>query len=174
LKIDSKKIVEALIFTAPEPITDAHLAKTAGVDKQDVIRLIDELNSSYEHTGRSFRIKKIAGGYHFYALPEFSEFIDEAFPDKKYPQLTRAVIEVLAVIAMEQPIHKKYIEKIRGTACDAQIKRLLELGFITPVSRMNTPGRPYLLATTHKFLKHFGLGKVEDIPNLDELKELLD
>ncbi len=107
-------------------------------------------------------------------MPDYSPYLEEAFPDKRYPHLTRSVIEVLAVIAMEQPVTKKHIEKIRGTRCDQQVKALMELGFITPVSRLDAPGRPYLLGTTIKFLKHFGLSRIEDIPTIEELRELLD
>ncbi|MFP4460392.1 MAG: SMC-Scp complex subunit ScpB [Candidatus Zixiibacteriota bacterium] len=174
MKTNEKKIIEVLIFASPEPIQSKLLAEVADIPKDQVSEVVGQLNSDYERTGRTFRIKKLAGGYTLYTLPDFSKFLEQAFPEKNYPHLTRSMIEVLAVIAMEQPVTKKYIEKIRGTDCAQQIRQLMKLGFITPVSRMNTPGRPYLLGTTKSFLKHFGLSRIEDIPTISELKELLD
>jgi segregation and condensation protein B len=174
MKPNEKRIIEAIIFAAPSPVADTILCNITDTPKKEIQAVIDEINADYTRTGRPFRITNSGGGYFFNTLPEYADYLDQAFPEKKSPHLSRAAIEVLAIVAIQQPITKRQMEKIRGSSCEQPIKKLIELGFITPVSKLDTPGKPFLFGTTNKFLEHFGLARIDDIPTIEELKELLD
>ncbi len=167
-------IVEALIFASTEPVSESKIAKAANIDTEEVRKSIDALNIAYRETNRSFEIRFVAGGYAFYILPDYAPWIDDLLGRNKEFHLSRAMFETLAVIALKQPVTKPIIEKIRGVNSSAPVTSLAKLGLITIRGRSDGPGKPFLYATTPKFLKLFGLNRPEDIPSFEELEKLFD
>ena len=171
-QIYPETIIEALIFAAPEPVNDAKLAKIAGVHREEIPTFVESLNSSYERQGRSFRIRKIGGGYSIYVMHDFAPWIEELLGKDKDMHITRPMFEVLALISLKQPVTKPIIDKIRGVNSQAPLAHLIKSGLITISGRARTPGKPFLYNTSKKFLKIFGLNSSEDIPSFEELQKM--
>lgn len=163
-----KPTVEALIFCSPSPVKLNKIQEIVKTEKQKIVKTIEQLNEDYKKSGRSFTIRKIAGGFQFYALAEFSPYIKELKKTKPIVLSTPA-LETLAMIAYRQPITRPEIERTRGVESKGVIRNLLEKDLIKVAGRKDIPGKPILYKTTDFFLKHFGLNSISELPKIDEL-----
>jgi len=160
------RLIEALLFATAEPIGEEvlirHLEEAA-----DVNGLLQELAEAY--AGRGVNLVRLAGGWAFRTAPDLAAKLRiERLVARK---LSRAAVETLAVIAYHQPVTRAEIEQIRGVALGkGAIDALLEAGWVRPKGRRAGPGRPLLWVTTPGFLVHFGLGSLNELPGLDELR----
>ncbi len=170
--VQHKKIIEAILFSCNEPITLKRLGEITELSGEIIIKYIEELNKDYELTDRAFRIEKVANGFQLYTLPEFSPWVRMVYHSYQH-KLSKPALEVLAIIAYNQPITKGEIEKIRGVDCSGPILTLLERKLIQITARAQTPGRPFLYSTTKEFLRYFGLNSLDDLPQKDEIEEFL-
>lgn len=168
LSLDTKRIIEAILFCAHEPISPRKLGLILKRSEREVNTAIENLNYEYERDGHSFRIHKIVAGYQLYTLPQYAEWIKLFFAPKR-PKLSKAAREILAIIAFKQPITKPEIEKIRGVDSTSTLHYLLEKKLIRIAGRAKKLGAPFLYCTTKEFLKYFGLSKIEDLPREEEL-----
>ena len=160
------RLLEALLFAAPEPLTEAELARYLGQDI-DIAPLVRELAASYD--GRGVNLVRVAGGWMFRTAPDLApELRSERVVARR---LSRAAVETLAIVAYHQPVTRAEIEAIRGvTLARGTLDRLLEAGWVRPAGRREAPGRPLIWATTPAFLAHFGLDSLKDLPGIDELR----
>jgi len=162
-------IIEALIFSTHHPLTPQRIAELLEVKSQKAIkRAIHALNGQYEHTGRSFRVEQVAGGYQLLSLPEFGDYLKRLHQKEIDSKLTKAALETLAIIAYKQPILRADVEAIRGVACGETIRSLMEKHLVKIDGRAEEPGRPILYGTTKRFLELFGLNSVKDLPQSDD------
>ncbi len=167
-------VIEALILASPEPITTRKIIEVfEDLNSKEVAEAVNELNQKYSDQENSFRIRNIAGGYQFYIIPEYTGFVEELFSRRRKLRLTRAALEVMAIIAYRQPVTKIEIEQIRGVASDGVVHNLLEKKLITITGRAESVGRPLQYGTTAEFLKFFGLNKINDLPKMAEIEELI-
>jgi segregation and condensation protein B len=168
-----KAIFEAILFVAKRPVTIKDLRKIcpddARIKESEIAALIEEIKVEYIQSGRSFRIIEIANGYQMRTSPDYAPHIARFFQLNKAENLSQPALETLAVIAYRQPITKAVIEGVRGVDSSGVIKSLYEKGLIKIAGRLEVPGRPFIYATTKKFLEHFGLKTVEDLPHRNEL-----
>jgi segregation and condensation protein B len=160
------RLLEALLFAAPEPLGHDDLARRLG-EGADVAMLLGELAEHY--AGRGVNLVRLAGGWTFRTAPDLAaELKSERLVSRK---LSRAAVETLAIIAYHQPVTRAEIEAIRGVAlARGTLDRLMEAGWVRPKGRREGPGRPLNWATTPGFLMHFGLDSVDELPGLDELR----
>jgi segregation and condensation protein B len=160
------RLVEALLFAAPEQLSEEELALRLG-DEADVAALLRELGESYAERG--VNIVRLAGGWTFRTAPDLAPNLrSERTVSRK---LSRAAVETLAIIAYHQPVTRAEIEAIRGVAlARGTLDRLLEAGWVRPKGRRDSPGRPLTWATTPAFLAHFGLDSLNELPGIDELR----
>jgi segregation and condensation protein B len=160
-----RRLVEGALFTAPGALSAAKLASLVGaVTAADVRIAVSELNSLYERGGHAFRIEEIAGGYRMLTRPDLSETLATFFAKRSKDRLSRAALETLAIVAYKQPATRAAVESIRGVASDSVLANLVDLGLIRVSGQADAPGRPTLYATTKKFLDHFGLRSLRDLP----------
>ena len=163
---ESVRIAEALIFAAPQPITEQELARRlpAGTDVAAIVVAI-----SRAFAGRGIHLTRVAGGLAFRTAGDLAYALaGEATPPQK---LSRAAMEVLAIIAYHQPTTRAEIEEIRGVATSkGTLDILIETGWVRLRGRRKAPGRPVTFGTTPGFLAQFGLEQVGDLPGLEELK----
>src|SRR5262245_27062969 len=160
------RLIEAIFFATAEPISLAALAQRLP-EGTDVMELVEELRGLYANRGVT--LMEIDGRYAFRTAPDLAARlqIEREVPKK----LSRAATETLAIIAYHQPVTRAEIEEIRGVALSrGTLELLMEIGWIEPKGRRRTAGRPVTWRTTAAFLDQFGLGKVEDLPGLEELK----
>lgn len=160
------RLLEALLFAAPEPLSEHDLAARLG-DDADLRGLLAGLAEAY--AGRGVNLVRLAGGWTFRTAPDLAPFL--ASERTVARKLSRATVETLAVIAYHQPVTRAEIEAIRGVAlARGSLDRLMEAGWVRPVGRRDSPGRPLNWATTPAFLAHFGLDSLAELPGVDELR----
>ena len=169
-KLDNKtklKLLEAFIFASPEPVK-LNLLKQFEDNDNNLIKLLKELELKYQDFG--FNLININETYCFRTSEEVSSLLN--IEQEASKQLSRAATETLGIIAYHQPITRSQIEEIRGVSLSkGTLDILFEIGWIKPGKRLELPGRPSTWETTNKFLDHFGLSNVNQLPGLDELKE---
>ncbi|TVP90271.1 MAG: SMC-Scp complex subunit ScpB [Thioalkalivibrio sp.] len=170
-------VLEAVLFAASEPVPVKDLVAACAVadaaaGRAEVEAALERLSDHYRD--RSIELVRSAGGYRFRVRQAFSGHVQAAQPER--PQrLSRALLETLAIIAYRQPVTRAEIEEIRGVAVSTQIMRTLtERGWVHVVGHKEVPGRPGLYATTRVFLDDLGLGRLDELPPLDALRELVD
>src|SRR5436190_1094794 len=163
---DQLRLLEALLFAAPAPLSEAELAERIGLEA-NVPGLLQELSANYAERG--VHVVRLAGGWTFRTAPDLAPFLVTERPVAR--KLSRAAVETLAIIAYHQPVTRAEIEAIRGVAlARGTIDRLMEAGWVRPTGRRETPGRPLNWATTPAFLAHFGLDGLNELPGIDELR----
>lgn len=168
---DKKSIIEALLFVSNDPITKNQLQEIIkNVSAEDFSKFINELNEEYSRTGRSFRIEEIAGGWQIRTRPEFSIWIKTMLNIQRRERLSGPALETLAIIAYKQPITKAEMEGIRGVNVDWVLSSLVDKGLARITGRKEVAGRPFMYGTTTRFLEHFGLASLKELPEVEELK----
>ena len=167
--------IEAVIFASEEAVTLQTVRQVTGrdLDSAEFQSIIEKLNAEYAQTGRTFHIHRIAGGYRFLSRPEFSDILKKLLAPNIRRRLSQSILEVLAVIAYNQPVTRGEIQQIRGVSPDYAIDRLLLRGIIEVRGRADSPGRPLQYGTTKEFLDLFHLSSLKDLPKLREIKEIL-
>jgi segregation and condensation protein B len=162
------RLVEAALFAAPAPVARAQLAELLG-EGADLDGVLKTLVARYARAG--VVPVEAAGGWMFRTADDLGPILARSFaPPRK---LSRAAVETLAVIAWHQPVTRTEIEALRGASVSGEIfEALTALEFIQPAGRRETPGRPVLWATTDAFLAHFGLARIQDLPDWRQVKEL--
>ncbi|OPX24523.1 MAG: SMC-Scp complex subunit ScpB [Candidatus Cloacimonas sp. 4484_140] len=174
MKNNLKKSIEVLVFASDKPISAEQIARFLEIDNsQNIDKLIEKLNLEYSEQGRTFCIRKVAGGYKFATDRQYYHLIEKLYEEKKDISLTSSALEVLAIVAYHQPITRPKVDAIRGVNSQYHIKNLLEVKLVKIAGRMKTFGRPLLYTTTDKFLEFFGLNDIEDLPNLHQIRELM-
>ena len=169
-KLDHKiklKLLEAFIFASPEPVK-LNLLRQFDDDDDNLVKLLKELELKYQDSG--FNLININNTYCFRTSEEVSNLLN--IEQEASKQLSRAATETLGIIAYHQPITRSQIEEIRGVSLSkGTLDILFEIGWVRPGKRLELPGRPSTWETTNKFLDHFGLSNINQLPGLDELKE---
>ena len=160
------KILEAILFTSPEPILEKDLQDKI-INKDKIHSLLLELKNFYSNRG--INLIKTGNTWSFRTSSEVSNEL--IILKKQKRKLSRAALETLSIIAYNQPITRAEIENIRGVQMGrGSIDNLMEINWIKPKGRRNSPGRPTTWATTDIFLEHFGLDSIDSLPNKQELK----
>jgi segregation and condensation protein B len=159
--------IEAIIFAAPKPVRGSELQAQLpeGMELQSVLPLIE---ARFDGTS-GIELCRVGDGFAFRTRAEIAERLNTQRQVER--PLSRAALEVLAIVAYHQPITRAEIEEVRGISLSrGTIDILLELGWIKPRGRRRTPGRPLTWGTSPAFLDHFGLETLTDLPGLDDLK----
>jgi segregation and condensation protein B len=161
------RVIEALIFASPAPV--ARRALLPYVENEDQITdVITSIAARYDERS-GVELSQTDGQYAFRTRADVAAFLTLERPIQR--PLSRAALEVLAIIAYHQPITRSEIEEIRGISLSrGTVDILLELGWIKPRGRRRTPGRPLTWGTSPAFLDHFGLEGVDELPGIEDLK----
>ena len=163
---DVERMIEALLFAAAEPLSEADLADRlpAGSDIQAGLAAL-----ALRYAGRGVELAPIAGAWRFQTAADLAFLMTE---ERETPRrLSRAAQETLAIIAYHQPVTRADIESVRGVqASSGTLEALLNLGLIRMRGRRRSPGRPVTWGTTDGFLEHFGLAAIADLPGAAEMK----
>ncbi|HHY09926.1 MAG TPA: SMC-Scp complex subunit ScpB [Firmicutes bacterium] len=159
---EAEILVEGLIFAALKPIKAKEIAQIIDLDAKTVAALVQRIKERYAKG--ALLIKEVAGGYQMVTRPELAPWIEKMGRPVINAPLTLASTETLAIIAYEEPITKAAIEEIRGVRSDSALNSLLERELIRELGRKEAPGRPILYGVTEKFLQHFGLKSLDELP----------
>ncbi|MBT4053866.1 MAG: SMC-Scp complex subunit ScpB [Candidatus Marinimicrobia bacterium] len=169
-----RKIIEALLFASPEPLTQAKVNGIFNPETPNLKEVVLKLNEQYVHDDHAFEINEVAGGYQLVSRQEYEHFIRKMLSKSGRISLSSAALDSLAIIAYKQPIGRYEVEAIRGVDSSGVLKTLLNRNLIKIKGRDSGPGRPLLYQTTNKFLEHFGLNRLSDMPKLKEITELME
>jgi segregation and condensation protein B len=163
-----KAMLEALLFSAAGPVSVEQLAEACEMPLDTTREALRALEREYDSSRRGFAICLVAGGYRMMTRPEYAEAIRRLGKEEtKAPPLSRASLEVLAIIAYKQPTTRAEIDNIRGVSSDSALRTLLDRGLIEEAGRKPVIGRPLLYCTAPEFLLRFGLLSLEDLPPID-------
>ncbi len=169
LKMELKEVesaIEAILFAAGEPVGVERLCITLDIDRETADAVCQRLADQYSYERRGVRLIKLESCYQICSAPEYAEHIRKAFESRKPARLSQPALEVLAIIAYYQPTTKAYVDQIRGVDSSYTVGLLTERDLIEECGRLAVPGRPILYRTTQNFLRSFGLGSLEELPNL--------
>jgi segregation and condensation protein B len=163
--------LEAALYVAREPLSVRRLAKLARLpDGTRARALLKELQRLAVESGSAFRVEQIAGGFQLLTRVPFGPWIRRLLQTPPENRLSNAAMETLAVVAYRQPVTRAEIEAVRGVGCEEMLRQLLDRDFVAIGGRVEELGRPNAYITTSRFLQAFGLGRIEDLPRLENIR----
>lgn len=170
---ETSNTIHAMLFASDRPLSATRLAEALGdIDPMMVADLLEELRERIAEEKLPYTLREIAGGYQFTTNPEYGPFIRRLFQLKRKNKLSKVVLETLAIIAYRQPVTRPDVESIRGVSVSHAFGQLQDRRLIKAVGVAPVPGRPRLYRTTNEFLLHFGLNNLDEMPSIEELREM--
>jgi len=171
---EMKSIIESLLFVSGELLPLSKIADVLEIDKSTAEKLMNAIMDEYNTSEHGIHIMKIDNGYQLCSNPENFSYVTRLIEVKKPQPMSNALLEVLSIIAYNQPITKSTIGEIRGVASDYLVNKLIERDLVRECGRLNAPGKPILFKTTEEFLKQFGLSSLSELPNFNSLSGSLE
>jgi len=163
--------LEAVLLLAREPLSSRKLSQFANLaDGTQARTLVRRLNERYDGAGRAFRVEQVAGGFQLLTRRKFAPWLRRLAHVPGESRLSAPALETLAVIAYRQPVPRSDIEAVRGVNCGEILRQLMERDLVRISGRSEELGRPFLYATTKRFLELFGLSNLEELPRRNELR----
>lgn len=170
---ETSNAIYAMLFASDRPLSATRLAEALGdIDPMIVASLLEELRERITEEKLPYTLREIAGGYQFTTDQEYAPFIRRLFQLKRKNKLSKVVLETLAIIAYRQPVTRSDVESIRGVSVSHAFGQLQDRRLIKAVGVAPVPGRPRLYRTTDEFLIHFGLNNLDEMPSMEELREM--
>ena len=168
-----KNTIEALLLSSDEPLSADKLYKIISnkerITKADILNSIKELEDDYE--SKEIEVSRVASGYRIQAKKSINDYLNIIFAEKT-PRYSRALMETLSIIAYKQPVTRGDIEAIRGVSVSSSIMRTLsDRNWIKIIGYRDVPGKPAMFSTTSEFLNYFGLERLDELPDLPDIKE---
>lgn len=163
--------MEAVIFASGEPVAASRLAEVLDLDLETVIRLADDWMQDVNTRGGGLTAVRLDDSYQLCTNREYAGYVRQAMDIRRNTPLSQAAMEVLAIVAYNQPVTRAFIEQVRGVDCGAVVQGLAIKGLIEEKGRLELPGRPLLYGTTANFLRCFGISSLEQLPPLPQKDE---
>tara|TARA_B100000700_G_scaffold319187_1_gene413882 strand:- start:54 stop:662 length:609 start_codon:yes stop_codon:yes gene_type:complete len=168
-----KNTIEALLLSSDEPLSADRLYKIISnkenITKADILDSIKELENNYK--SKEIEVSRVASGYRIQAKKSINDYLNIIFAEKT-PRYSRALMETLSIIAYKQPVTRGDIEAIRGVSVSSSIMRTLsDRNWIKIIGYRDVPGKPAMFSTTSEFLNYFGLERLDELPDLPDIKE---
>lgn len=159
--------LESLLLVASGPTPVNRLGQALELTPSKTRKLVDKLEKEYENRG--FQLQHTQKGVQITTNAGSAEIVEKFLGLQTMTRLSRAVLEVLAIIAYQQPVTRPRVDHIRGVNSDGSLRKLLSFNLIEEVGREEGPGRPILYGTTPEFLQQLGLSSLVDLPELPDL-----
>lgn len=169
-----KGAVEAVLFAVAEPVGADKIAEAIGQDRSVVLAMLDAIRTELDDRESGICLMQFEDRYQLCTRPVYSDFVTRALDTRRNTPLTQASLEVLAIIAYNQPVSRSFIEQVRGVDSSSSVNNLLSKGLIVEAGRLDLPGRPVSFRTTDTFLRCFGLQSLDDLPSVTGEAGLLD
>ena len=165
-------IIEAILFAAGDPVPFDRLCVGAACEPIELASALDELEGAYRFDRRGIRLMRVNETAQLVTAPEYADCVRTALEMRRAPALSQPSLEVLAIIAANQPTTRAYIEQVRGVDSSYTVGALKHKGIVEEAGRLDVPGRPVLLRTTPEFLRIFGVSSYEELAELPEIRAL--
>ncbi len=173
--MNKKAILEGILFiVGDEGITIDEIKNILDVNDEEIKSLLMELKKDYDSAERGLRISYLGNSFKLTTKKEHKKYFEKLLMDTRTYELSDAALEVLAIVAYNEPITRIKIDEIRGVNSSGVLRKLVAMNFIKECGKADTIGRPNLYKTTNDFLDYFGLATKEDLPKLvpkEEVKE---
>lgn len=157
---------EAILFASGEPVSIERFTQVFDITPEKVNEVIDALKERMEKSGSGLQLVRMENTYQLATKTDYADYIKKAFDLRRRTPLSSAALEVLAVVAYNQPVTKSFIEQVRGVDCSGVVTTLIEKGLIEERGRLELPGKPLLYGTTKNFLRCFSLSDLSELPPL--------
>ncbi|TCO79825.1 SMC-Scp complex subunit ScpB [Marinisporobacter balticus] len=167
-----KSIIEAMLFVWGDPLNIKSIADILNLPSAFIRKSLMDLKKEYEIEDRGIQIIEVNNSFQLCTNNKHFEYIQNLCKPVQNKGLTQAALEVLVIIAYNQPITRPGIESIRGVKSDKAINTLIEKELIIEKGRLERTGRPILYGTTDTFLKSFGLNSLEELPKIEDFETL--
>ena len=168
--------IEAILYAAGYPVKYTKIAEVLGLEAKDVKTMIEHMAAQFnkEDSPRGINLLMFEETCQFCTKEQYAPYIREALGIKRGGNLSASSLEVLAVIAYNQPVTRSYIDTVRGVDSSYAVNSLIDKGLIESCGRLDAPGRPMIYATTEKFLRVFGINSLEDLPKTESLDDIAE
>ena len=160
--------IEAILFASGDSVPVSRIAQALELDLATAKKLAEELMAEYQNASRGITIIKLDDSYQMVSRDEYAPEIRTVMDLRRNTPLSQAALEVLAVVAYNQPVTKAFVEQVRGVDCSGVIGSLTAKDLIEEKGRLELPGRPLVYGTTENFLRCFGLTDLSQLPELPE------
>ena len=160
--------IEAILFVAGEAVSVKDLARALQTGEKELEGILTELQDEYNYEQRGFLLKRFGSNVQLATRPLYSDDVVRLLQPVQQQSLSQAAMETLAVVAYKQPVTRAEVEQVRGVKCDYSLQSLMIKGMIEEAGRKDTIGRPILYRTTDRFLSHFGIRSLEELPPMPE------
>ena len=155
---------EAVLFAGGEPVALDRIAPVLGVRTSVIESAVSALQEKYNTPHSGVQLLRLGNSAQFCTNPAYAQPVRDVLDLKRNTPLSQAAMEVLAVVAYNQPVTKAFVEQVRGVDCSGVISSLMQKDLLEERGRLELPGRPLLYGTTDTFLRCFQLSSIEDLP----------
>ena len=166
---DIGEAIEAILFAAGYPVKYDKLSEVLGLSAKDVKLFCEHMATEYEKSGRGILMLCLPETCQLTTKEQYMPYIREALGIKRGGNLSASSLEVLAIVAYNQPVTRAYVDAVRGVDSSYAVGSLLDKNLIEACGRLDAPGRPMLYVTTDKFLRVFGLNSLSELPETEAL-----
>ena len=168
--------IEAILYAAGHPVAYDRIAEVLGLTRRDIKRMVEHIAETYnkEDSAHGISLLMFDDSCQFCTKELYAPYIREALGIRRGGNLSASSMEVLAVIAYNQPVTRTYVDAIRGVDSNYSVNALIDKGLIEAVGRLDAPGRPMLYGTTEKFLRVFGIKSLSDLPETEMMPINID
>lgn len=163
-----RSAAEAIIFAGGTPTELSRIARALEISEKEAEKQINILIEEYEKAEKGITIVRLDNAYQMISKEEFAPYIRTVMDLRRNTPLSQAALEVLAVVAYNQPVTKAFVEQVRGVDCSGVIGSLCSKELIEEKGRLELPGRPLLYGTTQNFLRCFGISSIDELPPLPQ------
>lgn len=168
------RAIEAVLFASGEPVSVGRLAEVLELDTDTVTALCYQLADKIDEAGSALEIIRVDDKFQLCTRSQYAPYIRAALELRRNTPLSQAAMEVLAIIAYNEPVTRNLIEQVRGVDCSGVISSLLSKGLIEEKGRLDLPGRPMQYKTSELFLRCFGMESLAQLPRLPDDEEQLE
>ena len=157
---------EAVLFSGGEPQSIDRFSQVFDITPEKVVKVMEALKKKLNEQKSGLELLRLDNTYQLATKAEYADYIKKMFDIRRRTPLSPAALEVLAVVAYNQPVTKSFIEQVRGVDCSGVVTTLVEKGLIEERGRLELPGKPLLYGTTKNFLRCFGINDLSELPPL--------
>ncbi len=158
--------VEAVIFASGDPVPLDKLSMVLEISSEKLNEVINIIQDKFDDENSGICLMRFKDSVQFVSKSEYVDTVRKVLEINKSAPLSNAAMEVLALVAYNEPVTKAYIEQVRGVDCSGVLGNLIQKELIEERGRLELPGRPLLYGTTENFLKCFGISSIEELPEI--------
>ncbi|MDO4459618.1 MAG: SMC-Scp complex subunit ScpB [Clostridia bacterium] len=166
-----KAAIEAIIFASAEPVEVSKLVEALGIEENKVLAVLGELEKKYNTEDSGVNLIRLNDSWQLCSNEKYIDEIRKVLDINKNAPLSPAGMEVLALVAYNEPVTKAYIEQVRGVDSSGVLSNLIQKGLVEERGRLELPGRPLLYGTTDIFLRSFGISSLEELPEIPNIEK---